>query len=166
VKKCSSLEYSLDANDFEYQSYTFCNHDEAVEIAVNIKLNTSFTVSNKIQAHPKWNKKIVQNWSKSSRILFVVIYTPHKRISDFYRDVFLDEMFAVSFLNSNYMLSPSYLTKNILSATDFLRRNSERLLMHIDSATWDHEENYRPYIPINYFGVFTNQSLNIFMKII
>ena len=155
----------LDANDFTYQSYTFCSHEEAVEIAVNIKLNQTYLVSNSTQKEPKWNKKSVKDWSRSSRIVLVMIHVARIETSDTYRDLFLGENFVVFFLDNGYSLSSSYQMTNLHAATDFLKVNSERLLFHIDSAVWDHKGNYEARNPVPYFGLIYIESDSLLYKL-
>ena len=159
------MENIFDAHDFVYQKYNFCSLAEAIEIAVNIKLNESFLVTNITQSQPKWNKRIVQNWNRSSRIIFVMIYSSRNEISNFFRDVFLGENFVLFFLDESYVLSSFYLNNNVHTASDFLKTNSERLLYHIDSATWDYKENYHPINPLTYFGLIYIEGDSLLYKL-
>jgi len=159
------LENITSSADFEYQTHTFCTHQEATEIAINIKLNESFMVSNATKAQPKWNKKLVDNWSKSSRIVFVIIHSSREEVSDFYREVFLGENFVVFILDNKYTLPLSYVGGNVHAATDSLKHNSEKLLYLIDSATWTNKENYHAKYPLNYFGVIYIESDYVLYKL-
>jgi len=123
----------IDADDFEYFSFSFCYHHEATEIAINLKLNASFLINNNTQSAPMWNKKQVLDWRTSSRIIFIMIYASSHETLDMYRDVFLGEKYTVIFLPTQYLLSPTFLEYNLHTTSDFLKSNSQKLMGHIDA---------------------------------
>ena len=120
------ISHLLSPQDFEYQYFSFCTFQEAVEIGLKLKLNKIFHVSNETQSRPTWNRKMITNWQRSSRIIHILVYASSE-ISHFYEYFFYNSNFAVSFLNTDFKLSAFLSNRNLISHEDSIQTNAQKL---------------------------------------
>ena len=121
------LKGTINPDDMTFQSYTFCTHSEAVQLGVQLKLNQSFFVSNKMQETPRWNKQRLKDWQQISKIIHILVYASEE-VSHFLEQFLFNEDYVVSFLNMDFDVTSSLDGHNLASYSNVLQINAEELL--------------------------------------
>ena len=121
--------------DIQYINLRFDNHEEATQIAVELKLNRTYFVDNNSAQTtvPKWNDLPIKNWSRASKIMYVMINCPKEYIGVFKNNLF-GEDYIVIYLNSKFEFEDTFTDGNLISSSNVLSENTRELLYHIDTS--------------------------------
>jgi len=148
----------MNADDFQLIEFTYCSNTEAIQIAINLKLNKTFFVKNdqtSKQKEPKWNRRGIKNWQKTSRVVYVIVYTSESLMSKFFSAIFLGERYIVTFFNKDFKppSSPGLALGNILISSELFSTNAKQLLNHLDTRIYDIVTYHGRLTHIHYFGL-------------
>ena len=121
VKNVISIE------DFEYRNLTFCTSEQAFNLVLDVLFNEKYFVSNSLQTKPQWNGLKIRKWQKTSKIVSMLIYVEDVEISRLLSQLLNGQDFPVTFMSegSTYTVVRG---NNVVTAYDFIRRNTDRLL--------------------------------------
>ena len=131
----------LTPDDIRYDTINFCTENEALRIAMNLKLNSTFFISNKTQHPPQWNKRSIHSWEFTSRIILVIVHAPEE-ISTFLQEIFLDDTFVVWFVGQDIEVPTAFQDYNIHSKTSTFSENADNLVYMINKHTRDTKKGF------------------------
>ena len=114
-------------DDVQYIEMEFCRMEEAVNIMLDLKLNQTFLINNKLQDKPMWNKQYITKWRSRSRILFIMIHAPIKYSRTLASLLYGGDTPAV-LLNPNVQIPISLQDKNLVTNYELVRHGQESTL--------------------------------------
>ena len=117
----------LSMKDIEYRKIEFCGSDEALSIAIDLRLNSSYFVSNRTERVPVWNRRPISSWQFSSRIILLIIEAP-RIISRLLAELFYSEDFVVVLADNETKLPKWLLDRNVKSNRNAFQMNARSLL--------------------------------------
>ena len=134
----------LTMNNFELKQMTFCEHQEAIRIATEIKLNLTYSIFNKTQHPPQWNKKNIKHWQHASRIILLIVHAP-LGISKVLQAMFAGSDFAVWLIGNQQSIISALQGLNLFTKDEAFSINARNFLYLINNQTSTTSNNlHRP----------------------
>jgi len=96
-----------DLNDIEFIPYYVCTKEDAMRLSTDILLNQKFYVSNHYQKYPKWRSIFIPHWSRTTKVLAVLLYTDNF-ITEQLVHLLSISSFPIYHMDSNWKLPDRY----------------------------------------------------------